>query len=170
MKQHSEEHYRKYFGPQADYHLGVLNQMEEGKKNVFNFYAFLFGIFWLLYRRMYWVALAFLAIAMLWGLIESGLIELFKLHQYSEIIGRGSMFLLGGILGAFINRIYLKRSNTKISKIIDTSNSEEEIDSRLKEAGGITFIPHLFMVFIVLLVIYLGKQGHLDFLNEIDSY
>ena len=58
--------FETYFQRSSSYYIDRLLDYRAGKKITFNLYAFLFGILWLLYRKMY--AHVGLLIAILFGL------------------------------------------------------------------------------------------------------
>ncbi|MEQ8471779.1 MAG: DUF2628 domain-containing protein [Marinoscillum sp.] len=157
---HTEEHYRLYFGKKATYYLGVVKDYDTGKSLVFNLFAFLFGLFWMLYRKMYSSIFVVVVLLFLEVIVEQIIFNLINASLSTEtVINRISLFIWAFIIGSFSNRLYVRQADKKINKILDQNLSEEETNRKIKKAGGVTFIPHLFLVLVLITLIFLGKQG-----------
>ncbi|WP_207432095.1 DUF2628 domain-containing protein [Sabulibacter ruber] len=147
-----EDYYRAYFGSDADYYLQKLTQYEAGVKITFNLGAFFFGIFWMLYRKLYIEALVAL-------LVISGLPFLTKALVQSQSLPTGSDILINNIftivwsllLGFGGNWLYILNAKRKVAKGLRQETNDTYVIAKLQRQGGITLIPHIILAAIVLL-------------------
>lgn len=155
---HSEEHYRLYFGKKANYYLEVLRDFESGKKVVFNIFPFFFGLFWMLYRKLYFPILVVAILLFIEVVIEQTLLIIMDASTGTEtVVDRISMIVWVTLLGVFGNRIYIGQANRKISKIKKLNLSEEETNEKIKQSGGTTIIPHITIAMIIVILFFLGQ-------------
>ena len=160
---HSEEHYRLFFRRKADYYLNILEEFDPGRKAVFNLYAFFFGFFWMLYRRMYLECLQLIIVIMGETILEQMiLVSLDATESTMTLIDRISMIVWGGLIVIFANRFYIDRANRKISKVLKLGLSEEETNNKIQSVGGVTLIPHLIILVLIVVMVFLGKEGYFD--------
>ncbi len=69
-----------YFGKNSDYYLDRWKEYKDGRKISFKPYAFLFGIFWFLYRKMYLIFLLIIVVLIVEGIVEDYILtELLKI-------------------------------------------------------------------------------------------
>ncbi|ALI99909.1 DUF2628 domain-containing protein [Rufibacter tibetensis] len=155
-----EEYYRAYFGNDAEYYLQKLEQYREGRKITFNIAAFFFGIFWMLYRRMYKQGL----IIMVALTVESYLLSL-AIQQYgisesdARMLNNISTLFWSTLVGFLGNWLYLKQAQAKVEQALEEEDQESEIISRLTAEGNITLIPHIIIAALILLLILVYQTG-----------
>lgn len=146
-----------FFGPQADYYLRAAEDMQE-RKVQFNGIAFLAGILWMGYRKMYWQA--FLTAAIIFGqnLLEAMLWGPRNPNDNSSVI---ISLLANAVIGFISNQMYVNFANRQINKILSehAGASEERLIELISEKGGVTW----FGPFIVLTVIFIGAAFLLMF-------
>ncbi|REE02099.1 DUF2628 domain-containing protein [Marinoscillum furvescens] len=160
---HSEEHYKLYFGKKADYYLDVVKDFESGKKVVFNIFSFFFGLFWMLYRKLYIPILVVAILLFVEVIIEQLILTAMNASSGTEtLVDRLSMIAWGTLLGLFGNRIYIGQANRKITKIKSLNLSEEETNKKIEISGGTTLLPHLIIVVLIIILIILGQQGYFE--------
>ncbi|MCR9253227.1 MAG: DUF2628 domain-containing protein [bacterium] len=160
---HSEEHYRLYFGRKADYYISIAEDIESGKTVAPNGFAFLFGFFWLMYRKMYISIAIYILLLFVESIIEEILYSLFNTPEKTASTINGISTLAWAIiLGLISNRIYINQANRKISAILSLNLPEEEKRLRIQKKGGVTLIPHLIIITTIGIFIFLGRMGYLS--------
>ena len=161
---HSEEHYKLYFGKKADHYLDVVKDLDSGKNVVFNFFSFFFGLFWMLYRKLYIPILIIAILFFVEVIIEQLILTAMNASIVTEtFVDRKSMIVWATLFGQFGIRMNIGQANKKISKIIALNLSEQETNKKIKIAGGTTFIPHLIILVLIVILIILGQQGYFEF-------
>lgn len=157
---HPEKYYRLYFGRNADYYMSVLYQFDNGKKFVFNFFAFIFGLMWFMYRKMFLVFLIVWLVTIFQGQIETICIEKYNVTaEGKNLILLFSTLLWGTVFGFFGNKWYVNQADKVISKVVELDISEDEKELLIAQKGNITFIPHLLIILILSIIVAMGKQG-----------
>jgi len=137
-----------FIGPKADYYIAQFQRLDAGSSMVsWNWSAFLFGIFWLLYRKMYLYALiafAILCIPMVGALI----------------------FAIGcGILG---NWLYKKKVEEELAMAATYPPATKQ--AQLAERGGITWLPVIVAsVIVLILIVSMCGLGALSFFASLAS-
>lgn len=141
-----------FMGPKA-------NDFRNGK---FNPFAFLFGVFYLAYRKMYLYAVLYSVIVFSIEFI------------LPEDVSLGSLYSI--ILGLVINKIYLSFVKKKVEKIKNTSpsTSPQEISQECARKGGtsvgaVVVSIILYIVFMIGLVILIFFVFAVDMLNEYED-
>lgn len=150
------EYYESYFGSQSDYYLPRMIDLVNGERQSFNLMSFLFGIFWLLYKKLYIHAILIFVFFIAEGYVESRMLVYHYLSQdSSRLIQLGWTLLASTFLGFTGNRFYLNASQKKIEKIIALATDESERIERLKKKGKsnwtIVLITLAFYLFIGIL-------------------
>lgn len=157
---HTEEHYRLFFGRNSDYYLEIVKKQNSNKNMPFSTVAFIFGLFWMLYRKLFRLLPFVFLLLLIEAVIEQTIYELTNTTDTVEsIVDKTSWLLWAFIFGAFGNQFYLKMADRKIAKIISLELPEKETNEKIKKAGGTTLIPHLFIGVLLILVFYLANQG-----------
>ncbi|GAB3986514.1 hypothetical protein GCM10028807_04100 [Spirosoma daeguense] len=139
-----------FFGPQAEYYVQAAEEIQEGKFQ-FNGMAFLAGILWMGYRKMY--TQAFITAAIIFG--ENFAEEfLFPPRNQSDSSSMIVSLLVNAIVGIISNGMYIKFANRQVNKIIanNPGASEEHLIELISEKGGVTWRGP----FIVLTVIFVA--------------
>lgn len=151
---HSEEHYELFFGANSAYYNNVLAKMNDGKLALFNIYACLFGLCWMLYRKMYRTAGIVLVIIIIQAFIEQLLIHIYGLSFLGNIEYRMAIMLLIAIAMGFSgNYFYIKQSDRKISKILEMDLTTDETNQKLLKYGGTSSLSVvLFFLFWIVLI------------------
>lgn len=134
-------------GPKnTEYYMDKWNRSQENPNFIsWNWPAFLFGVIWLFFRKMYAVAGIVIGISFASWLI---------LPSWGQ-----SMLSLGLMIafGLLANQIYIKQSIDKIRATkVSTSFNPQILSQRLREIGGITWVPVIIAsVLLGLLIIFL---------------
>lgn len=142
-----------FFGPRADYYIGVTEDLDEGKIR-FNEGAFFFGMFWMAYRKMYVQAAITFAIIMAESALEDWLIPgLSKTFAYSLI----SNLLIASVIGFIGNRLYVRFARRRVAEltqnVLTYSTPDASIVAQLREQGGVSWLgPVVLLLAFILLV------------------
>ncbi|MFN6943346.1 MAG: DUF2628 domain-containing protein [Cytophagaceae bacterium] len=147
----TEEYLRAYFGKKSDYYLDKWNEYKNGKIISFKPYAFLFGLFWLLHRKMYKIALIVALVILVEGIIEDYLLtDIINIEEdYGKIIDLFTMFTFGAFFGMFGNYLYMKSSEQKIKRILSEELTKEETILKLEKSGGTSWA---FLIILCLII------------------
>jgi hypothetical protein len=146
-----EEYYRAYFGTDADYYLNKLAQHRAGNKITFNIGAFFFGVFWMLFRKMYLLALALILALLLQSVLLEQTIHYYNISDGNAVLLNNIATIVWGVLTGFLgNWFYLKQAQTKVQRVLQETDNEQEAVNKLSVQGGFTLIPHILMAAIVL--------------------
>src|SRR5437870_11505904 len=108
----TKEEIAAFVGDNADYYRTQWTPLMEGKKGTrFNWVAFLFGGFWLPYRKMYKPALILYVVICLEVILEE--------TRFKEVkpFGNFIFLIIGLILGAFGNRLYFNHATAAITQV-----------------------------------------------------
>ncbi len=157
MTEHLEEEYTEdylhaYFGPDADYYLDRLTLLQKGKKLTFNLGAFFFGLLWMLYRKLYLPTLVYLGIVLLQGLALAYVAKQYAISKETiSYVDRGLMVIWSVIAGFIGNYLYLRQAQAKVAAVEKMPLGPQEKADRLAQIGGITYVPHIFLLVFLLI-------------------
>ncbi len=154
---------RKHIGKGAEYYMRSFAKMQtEGRKVSWNWWAFLFGTFWLIYRRIYdWAITLFL--------FDLLLIYVSITHMYNSILGLFSLYYFSSYdlislavcvcFGMFGNYIYMRH----IEKIMKNETLYSGIykERYISSGSGVDIPLVIFALLIELAFAY--KCAHGDF-------
>ena len=134
-----------FFGRQPDYYLNRYKSFQSGKKFIFNPAAWFFGVFWLLYRKLWVEAFILLFI----GLVIQLFFE-WLLLDYDTQMMIYTYFPASIILGFLANYFYLIHSERAVNKILHETTDEDKRIRQLKRTGGVNLIvPVIFILILV---------------------
>ena len=142
-----------YMGPKAN----------NFRKDVFNVGAFFFGVFYLIYRKMYVFAIGITLISTLFVIYFPELSEIFDIFSF--------------VLAFGVNKLYLKHVENKVNRIKSRSSttSPSELLEICRKKGGTNIVasiisPIIFVVaiFIIMFVLLLsiGEEAFDNMFNE----
>lgn len=156
-----EIYYKHFFGRNSDRYLEIAQQVNQGKVIVFNFYAFILGIFWMLYRRMYLEASIFMVCVFGVGIVESILSEFYGIGLEK---GTGRILfeslIWSTLFGCLSNYVYVQKANREIKKILKGSLSKGDKEHKIVKSGGVSLTAHIIMVFAIIILILLQMGGY----------
>lgn len=133
--------YKAYFYNDSEYYLRKLEKIDNKEYFTFNIYAFFFGIFWFIYRKMYAEAAIIAVVAFLISqLTESNLL-------ISILVGSCFGFLGDHIYIAKATRIVQKGKG--IYQEAESDNKErDQLELYLTDKGGVNSTPIWILVII----------------------
>jgi len=153
------EYLEQYFGKKKDYYLPKLQALENGEKYSFNLNAFLFGVFWVLYRRMYFHVFILLLVAVAESKLEKILLDrLGNTYDMQMSLRLLWLIIFGTVLGNFGNYFFLEYSKKKVKKIISTTDDEVIKMKKLKKSGSGNWIIIVSIALVLVLSLILGKK------------
>lgn len=155
----SDEEFEAFFdNKNSNYYLGHLSQYRSNNKfTSWNWPAFLFTFYWLLYRKLYGVAALLFVGNFAITLVFNGL---------------PVSLILRILLGVFANCIYLRSCEQKIKQVKSfcRNSSREDYMKRLNIKGGVNLVaPIIFVVLLVLLIITIAIVAFFIFSNNTSS-
>ena len=134
-----------YAGPRGEWYANHFKRFSSGGRTSFaitwNWCAFLFGIVWLLYRKMYGMALIFFSISLV------------------GIVIPGSNLFISLFLGFSGNYFYFRHTEKKVIAIISGSEHIDP-DRAMAELGGVNPIAKVLAIFLIMIGIaaFLGSS------------
>ncbi len=151
---HQEAYYRAYFGVDADYYLRKLAQYRAGTKITFNIGAFFFGIFWMLYRKLYVAGIMVIIALTLESYLLGMAIEYYKISDGNAKLLNNLSTLFWSLLVGFLgNWLYLRQAEAKVNHALEEEDNERDTVARLAYEGNITYIPHIIIAALILLLL-----------------
>ena len=152
---HDEEDWQNYLGEHADYYIPIWQKIQSGQIIIFNIYSFLFGMFWMLYRKMYRATIIVGIIFTFQIVIEeilriNGGMSEDELNPISWIIS----LIWWIVLGLYGNYFFYIDAQQKISaskKLVS-----EYYNSQLQEIGGTSILSLMAGIVIYFAIIALS--------------
>lgn len=134
----SEEELSWFIGKNADVYL------QKWRRNSrWNWPAFLFDAYWLMYRKMYLYCVFYLIIWFVW----SNVIVASVFSEWNPIESPGLLPLVlviccipKPVLGIFANKLYLHQAKRKITAIVQDPNKQESRETVITTAGGTNLV------------------------------
>ena len=138
------EEWKLFLGSHQEYYVREWLKVRDGHVFSLNFSALFFGIFWLLYRKMYQPAVLVLSIFFAEGFLETIVFSYrnFYVHLLYWNISRICIFSV--FLGLLGNWIFYNYSQMQIGLIKD--RFPESYKKQLAAKGGTSFIPILALL------------------------
>lgn len=134
----SEEEISWFIGKNADVYL------QKWRRNSrWNWPAFLFDAYWLMYRKMYLYCVFYLIIWFVW----SNVIVASVFSEWNPIESPGLLPLVlviccipKPVLGIFANKLYLHQAKRKITAIVQDQNKRESREAEITASGGTNLV------------------------------
>ena len=146
-----EQEWRLFIGPKANFYVPKWIAIQQGSMVSFNLAAFLVGLLWLLYRKMYLECgiLAFIIV------VETLISEYYFLPQFTNYTQQATYNIIinlmyGLALGLFGNLLYYNNAQRKIKKLRAQGMAEEKYEKALQATGGVALLPVIILLFVVL--------------------
>jgi flagellar biosynthesis protein FlhB len=158
------EYFQAYFGDQWGYYLPIMIDLEKGKKFCFNVWAFFFGLFWQLYRKLYTMMFLFITIAIVESIIRKWAIQYWSLEGDSiKLINLIVILIYGTVYGYTGNSFLMRKAQKKIALILSTENDEIIILEKIRKTGsenrmGVTLVLAIIFGMCLLISIF-NKAG-----------
>lgn len=128
--------WQAYAGPRGEWYADRFKLFVKKGETAFapswNWGAFLFGIAWLIYRKMYGLAFLF------FGISAAG------------IVIPGGSLAISFFFGAFANFLYFLHVKKKVEAIISASDQVDP-NQAMETAGGVNPIPKVLALFLIMM-------------------
>lgn len=142
--------WQAYAGPRGEWYAEKFKLFSRKGRTAFvpswNWGAFLFGIVWLIYRKMYGLALLF------FGISAAG------------IVIPGGSLAVSFFFGAFANFLYFLHVKKRVDAIIAASDQIDP-NQALETSGGVNPIPKVLALFLIMMGIMAFIGSYLFDLN-----
>ncbi|MBI5729967.1 MAG: zinc-ribbon domain-containing protein [Ignavibacteriales bacterium] len=152
IEKSEKPYYELFIQENASYYLSSWELIEStNSKYSWNWSAFLFTYFWLLYRKMYSTALIVFIVFFIADLIFLSTVESRSLIMW--IIN----LIMIGLFGGFGNYFYLTHTKKKLSTMIIEFSDEEQLEQHILKKGGISPLSAWMPFIIIIIIIILAK-------------
>ncbi len=152
MEEKLKEKYRIFIGKNADYYLQKFEVFEKtGSALSWNWASFGFGIFWMVYRKMYLFAFLALLFMFFLNVLEVSL-------KFSPALSFFLSLWLWVGFGLFGNYLYYIHVKKKVMEISIQYPSEEEQKLILQKEGGTSWVS--VFLFILIFILFSGFMGN----------
>jgi hypothetical protein len=144
-------HWRAFFGLGDTYYTEQLLRLEAGRRLKFNWYAFLFGYYWMMYRQLYLVALA---VFLTWLVLETLIVAVGYLlpEPLAPVLTILVAIVVRVLYGVYATRVYFWYAERRIRTALDRGPmTEAMLIERLREQGGTSW-PAVIILFLALAV------------------
>lgn len=142
--------YEAYFQKNKPYYLDRLERYRNGQKYSFNPFTFLFGLFWMLYRKMYIEAVVIILVLGVESFLEELILPEDLGRETEQLVNIISTIVLATIVGFIGNYLYLRKAHKVVEKAkAELAGSEEQV-AFLRKQGGVS---HLFLAIILVVII-----------------
>lgn len=135
----TERALRTYLGSNSDYYIAEWRRIQAGRNSTFNKSAFVFGIVWMLYRKLWLEAL----VAMVLVVSASALARRFVSTNNGDLLAFGIIvgFAAWLVYGVFANRLYLRKAQAVASQFSQRGTVyDAETSLRLATVGGTSIL------------------------------
>ena len=123
------EELRLFVGKNADYYIAKWEELGETQKVSWNWAAFMFGLLWFGYRKMYPHAFVFLVFSLVLQFIQTAV----KTHPIVIML---TNILISVVVGMFGNYLYYQYAKTKIKQIKESITDERQRTLEIVRNGG----------------------------------
>ncbi len=150
MTTEEPDFFNLYFQKNTAYYQDKLAKYKQGKKYTFNVFAFLFGLFWFIYRKMYLEAFAFIIFVVATSFLEE-IIAIATNENSNLFVSVITTFSIATITGFFGNNLYLQKAIKTITYAKTGLPDEAQIKKYIKQKGGVSY---LFLIVLALAIIF----------------
>lgn len=133
-----QEHFEAFVKTSTEYYTNKLELYEQGKKFTFNLYAFLFSIYWFLYRKMYLHAFLIFVLITLINIIKEKIVGYYGIYDNAQIksIDLICNICLAIAFGYTANYLYIKHAIKKIGAVAQNFEGDESLLHQVLERKG----------------------------------
>lgn len=153
LNEENIDYYQSFFGSNYEYWTKEAVQLEMQGKTSFNLYAFFFGLFWFLYRKMFREVVVIVLVVMAVRYLEAVLILNEIVAKENELVLSMCTTLgLSSLFGLFANKLYLRHCHLQVTQILAgdmEANAKIEV---LKNKGGISYISPIILLILMIVV------------------
>ena len=141
------ELYEAFFQKSKSYYTDKWTRFKTGQKFTFNVFAFLFGLLWFMYRKMYLEAALVFVVIIGEGFLEALILS----NDIAKLFNIIATIAMGTITGFIGNYFYIRKAD----KIVHTAKTkfldEEQLKMFLGKKGGVSY---LFLIIIAGIIVF----------------
>lgn len=141
--------YAAYFKKDIDYYLNAIERDRNGSTYFFNVYAFFFGIFWFMYRKMYRESCIIILVIVVEGYLEDKFTASMS-ETAIKVVSRISTIAIGIIVSMLANAIYIRKAENVIGKAKQELTDQEVLISHLQQKGGVSY---RFLIIVLIVIV-----------------
>ena len=140
-----------FIGSNSQYYLDkymVAQGDPSGKAKVagFNIAAFFLSLFWMGYRKLYWVAIWFGGFLLVEMTIEFAVLYMLNKEDTPPLWDLGFNLTVAIVLGSFANRWYLAHARREVEAVLASGLRGQVAKEALAKRGGTSFLSALALV------------------------
>jgi hypothetical protein len=155
---------RAVVGPNADHYLRIWSRILTGRgtNTGFNRIAFFFPFIWLVYRRMYRIAIVLFVISFAVGVVNVIVcVVVFGTIQTPVLVEVVESFFLASICGGYANHWYLSHVRRIVTDVRRDLESESAVHKALIARGGTNSNGARWMAVVWILLYALSFSGRI---------
>ncbi len=144
------ELYETFFQKSKPYYIDIWTKFKTENRFTFNAFAFLFGIFWLMYRKMYLEAIVVLIAIIAVGIFENLILPDDITQSTEKAINFVVTIAIATVVGFLGNYLYMRKADKIVQDAKIKYPDNEEQKELLTKKGGVNF---LFLAVILALIV-----------------
>lgn len=149
----NKAYYEAYFQKQKGYYVDHLERLEAGKHLSFNLGAFVFSFFWLIYRKMYNHAVAYLGIMFVGSALMGLLFSSWDAEAQNAIMILATL-AIQITLGFWGNKLYFKQARKHVTTLVAVAKEESVRLALIKAKGGVAYSAYIIFALWVAALIF----------------
>jgi len=160
MEETGRHYFEAFFGNDSDTYMPKLEEYQSGKRFFFSIGGFVFGLLWLIYRKLYWQVLITFAVAIALGFIQELLLMLGVLGtDGAGLFEFISLLLISLYISTTGHYFVIRRAISKTGSILAAETEEELRLLKLKKAGKGNITLVIVAVLLILVLSILGTYS-----------
>jgi Protein of unknown function (DUF2628) len=153
-----EDLFSDFFQQDAPYYIDKVIRYRADEKFTFNVWAFFFGIFWFLYRRLYLEAGIIIVILAAISLFENlFLVKLVSPQAFTQI-GLSINISVAFVQSMLANFLYVRKAERVVIESDASSNNEAVVQRLIVSKGGVSLVLPLLIAAVLLGALYFLRQ------------
>ena len=147
-----KEELELFMGPNSEYFMEERLKINAGNFLSFNVYAFLFSIFWMLYRQMFRPTILLLSLYFAENYLENLLFSKLGIPVFQPDWTYFRIFAMMLITGFLGNWMYIKHCEYEVLQVIEKYEHEVALDI-LKHKGGTSIFPVIIFILLIFIIV-----------------
>ena len=148
--------YETFFQKSNSYYQEQLKYYEQGKKWRFNYSAFIFGVFWFLYRKMYLEFFIIFIFYYLETIFENVVLTKLIGIEQTKVVNFSVTIILLMTLGIIGNNLYIKKTSRTLKNAEKKYSEIEKQKEYIAKKGGTSYIYITLLLFLLILSVILN--------------
>ena len=151
-----ERYLSAYFGKRSAHYIDKFKDYKTRGKVSFNLGAFLLGLIWFFYRKLWLEGLVLAVIFIVLSIIEGFIYETYSVSENTQqlvfYISSGAVALFFGFVA---NYLYFKKTDKVVNRVKAEAIDEESRIYLLDKKGGISLIPFIIILLMIIAILLL---------------